>query len=103
MAAIGTMAISRISTRAALLSVQSALDAAPVAMSYFDHEQRLVFWNRPCADLLQIILGVDLPDMSGLEAMGRIRKADPNAVFVFASLTPASPVTPPTLHLSDGC
>lgn len=50
-----------------------------------------------------IILGVDLPDMSGLEAMGRIRKAAPKAVFVFASLTPASPVTPATLHLSDCC
>jgi len=44
-----------------------------------------------------IVLGADLPDMSGLEALGRLRQAAVEATVVFASLT-----APTMLHLSDG-
>ena len=49
-----------------------------------------------------IILGVDLPDMSGLEAMNRLRLAEVTAVMVFASVTPATAATAAMLHLSGG-
>ncbi len=48
-----------------------------------------------------IILGADLPDMSGLEAMSRLRAAEVEAAMVFASVTPATLVAAATLHLSD--
>jgi len=44
-----------------------------------------------------IVLGADLPDMSGLEALSRLRQAEVDVTVVFASLT-----GPTTLHLSDG-
>jgi DNA-binding response OmpR family regulator len=37
-----------------------------------------------------IVLGVDLPDMSGLEAMNRLRQADNGAAVIFASMTTAA-------------
>jgi two-component system OmpR family response regulator len=49
-----------------------------------------------------IILGVDLPDMSGVEAMNRLKMAKVRAVMVFASVTPATAASAATLHLSDG-
>jgi DNA-binding response OmpR family regulator len=48
-----------------------------------------------------IILGADLPDMSGLEAMSRLRLAEVKAVMVFASVTPATKASAASLHLSD--
>src|SRR4051812_42279063 len=51
MATAGIMAISRVSARATLRGLQAALDAAPNAMGFFDHAQRLTFWNRPFAEL----------------------------------------------------
>jgi len=48
-----------------------------------------------------IILGADLPDMSGLEAMNRLRLAEVTAPVVFASVTPATVASAATLHLSD--
>ena len=44
-----------------------------------------------------IVLGADLPDMSGLEALSRLRQAEVDVTVVFASLT-----GPTRLHLSDG-
>jgi DNA-binding response OmpR family regulator len=49
-----------------------------------------------------IILGADLPDMSGLEAMSCLRRAEVTAAMVFASVTPATAASAATLHLSDG-
>jgi DNA-binding response OmpR family regulator len=49
-----------------------------------------------------IVLGADLPDMSGLEAMNRLRQAEVTAVMVFASVTPATTASAARLHLSDG-
>ena len=49
-----------------------------------------------------ILLGVDLPDMSGLEAMSQLRSADFKGVMVFASVTRATAESTATLHLSDG-
>jgi CheY-like chemotaxis protein len=44
-----------------------------------------------------LVLGADLPDMSGLEALSRLRQAEVGVTVVFASLT-----APARLHLSDG-
>jgi CheY-like chemotaxis protein len=49
-----------------------------------------------------IVLGADLPDMSGLEAMKRLRLAEVASVMVFASVTPATMASAATLNLSDG-
>jgi DNA-binding response OmpR family regulator len=48
-----------------------------------------------------IVLGADLPDMSGLEAMSQLRSAGVTAVTVFASVTPATAASAAALHLSD--
>ena len=48
-----------------------------------------------------IILGADLPDMSGLEALNRLKTAEVTAVVVFASVTPATAASAAWLHLSD--
>jgi DNA-binding response OmpR family regulator len=48
-----------------------------------------------------IVLGADLPDMSGLEAMSRLRSAEVTSVIVFASVTPATAASAAGLHLSD--
>jgi len=48
-----------------------------------------------------IVLGVDLPDMSGLEAMSQLRSAGVTAVTVFASVTPATAASASAVHLSD--
>jgi CheY-like chemotaxis protein len=50
-----------------------------------------------------IILGADLPDMSGLEAMNRLKMAEVTALMVFASVTPATAASAASLHLSSGC
>ena len=49
-----------------------------------------------------IILGADLPDMSGLEAMNRLKLAKVTAAVVFATVTPATTAAAAWLHLSDG-
>lgn len=48
-----------------------------------------------------IILGADLPEMSGLNAMDQLRRAQVTAAVVFASVTPATTASPASLHLSD--
>jgi len=48
-----------------------------------------------------IVLGAELPDMSGLEAMSRLRRAEVKAAIVFASVTPATVASAATLNLSD--
>ena len=48
-----------------------------------------------------IVLGADLPDMSGLEAMSQIRLGGATAAMVFASVTPATAASAASLHLSD--
>jgi DNA-binding response OmpR family regulator len=48
-----------------------------------------------------IILGADLSDMSGLEAMSRLRLAEVASAVVFASVTPATAAKAAMLHLSD--
>lgn len=48
-----------------------------------------------------IVMGADLPDMSGLEAMKQLRLAEVKAAMVFASLTSATAASAATLHLSD--
>ncbi|HEX3365515.1 response regulator transcription factor [Phenylobacterium sp.] len=48
-----------------------------------------------------IILGADLPDMSGLEAINRLRRAKVTGAVVFASVTPATAASAASLHLSD--
>jgi DNA-binding response OmpR family regulator len=48
-----------------------------------------------------IILAADLPDMSGRDAMSRLRLAEVKAVMVFASVTPATMASAANLHLSD--
>ncbi|WP_293370030.1 response regulator [Phenylobacterium sp.] len=48
-----------------------------------------------------IILGADLPDMSGLEAMNQLKLAEVTAAVVFASVTPATAAKAAMLHLSD--
>ncbi len=49
-----------------------------------------------------IVLGADLPDMSGLEAMNRLRLAEVTSVIVFASVTPATAASAASLNLSNG-
>ena len=48
-----------------------------------------------------IVLGAELPDMSGLEAMSHLRLAAVKAAIVFASVTPATMASAATLNLSD--
>jgi DNA-binding response OmpR family regulator len=48
-----------------------------------------------------IVLGADLPDMSGLEAMNQLRMAGVSAAIVFASVTPATVANAAMMHLSD--
>ena len=48
-----------------------------------------------------IILGADLPDMSGLEAMNRLRQARVTSAVVFASVTAATAASNASLRLSD--
>lgn len=48
-----------------------------------------------------IILGADLPDMSGLDAMDQLRRAQVTAAVVFASVTPATTASAASLHLTD--
>lgn len=48
-----------------------------------------------------VVVGADLPDMSGLEAACQIRRASPRSVIVFASVSPATLASNATLHLSD--
>ena len=47
-----------------------------------------------------IVMGADLPDMSGQEAMRQLTLAEVKAVMVFASVTPATAAAAATLNLS---
>ena len=51
--AVGVLLISQMKAGASLRSLQSALDAAPAGIACFNHNQRLTFWNRGYAQLLQ--------------------------------------------------
>jgi signal transduction histidine kinase len=63
----GMLAVDRFSRRTTLAALDNALDQAPAALAFFDAGQRLIFWNRAYAEVL---------DLYGVRAAAGLRYRD---------------------------